>query len=152
MLLKQLGHSEQPDQDTISKICLQIVSAFQNSTDKISVNELRYILFNKVDAKIENLPPTKDALTQHIRRVNYQTLVWRQCLDSKPELPSPLNSGWVLIDHQLNPVLFTQDPVSVECVQLVKRNCTSAGFKCRTKQWTCTKKNIGCIQSCACAD
>ena len=101
ILLKHLGEAEQ-----------FVCKLYQHSTDKIYVNELRYILFNKVDAKIEKLLPTKDAqITQHIRRVNYQTMLWRQCLDWKPELPSPLNSGWELIDNQLKPVLFTQDPV-----------------------------------------
>ena len=81
MLLKHLGEAEQPDQDTISMAEKFVCKLYHHSTDKISVNELRNILFNKVDAKIENLPPTKDTLTQHKRRVNYQTLVWRQCLD-----------------------------------------------------------------------
>ena len=53
MLLKHLGEAEQPDQDTISMAEKFVCKLYQHSTDKISVNELRNILFNKVDAKIK---------------------------------------------------------------------------------------------------
>ena len=40
------------------------------------VNELRYILFSTKNQQTSQLPPTRDAMTKHIQRANYQAAIW----------------------------------------------------------------------------
>ena len=44
------------------------------------VDELRYLLFCQKKQENELLPPASDSLRQHLKRVNYQTFVWRKAL------------------------------------------------------------------------
>ena len=72
-----------------------------------SVDEARVILFPK-KGKPDALPPTSDALSLHVRRAHYQTLVWKQAHCSEPNLPDPQTLGWKRIaDNKLQPLLMT---------------------------------------------
>ena len=37
----------------------------------------------------------------HIKRANYQALIWYQSDQSKPNIPSPENNGWDIVDGKL---------------------------------------------------
>ena len=43
---------------------------------------------------LEALPPTSDALRGHIERAHYQTLIWRQSDNPKPDVPPSTDFGW----------------------------------------------------------
>ena len=77
------------------------------STDATSVNDLRYQLFlcvqqGEVDSS--EFPPCEDCLFMHVFRANYQTSVWRCCLQRRPFVPNPKGidgppmtmEGWTL--------------------------------------------------------
>ena len=55
----------------------------------------------KENADLSLLPPCSSSLCLHIDRVNYQTLVWKQSLNAYPELPSPDQHGWKIVEGQL---------------------------------------------------
>ena len=49
--------------------------------DETNINETRYRKFSMEDTQEPHqLPPTKDELTQHIIRANYQAYVWKRAL------------------------------------------------------------------------
>ena len=86
---------------------------YSESSDITSVNELRCRLFRQGRVESEKLPPTKDALVQHIQRAHYQATVWRMSLKSRQQLDSPIQNGWQRHTDgiQLKPLLTTIDPV-----------------------------------------
>lgn len=43
---------------------------------------------------LSQLPPCKKSLLQHIKRANYQTMIWKQALTNFPELPNAQANGW----------------------------------------------------------
>ena len=86
-------------------------------------------------AQGENLPPTQDALLEHVQRANYQAGVWSRALPAKPDIPSPCDHGWELVDGQLAVKWMTQKPAPDDLLVLVnchcQTGCGSAGlFMC----------------------
>eukprot|EP00794_Sanderia_malayensis_P021240 gene21241-23314_t len=68
---------------------------YDTTTTTNNVNEARKHLFTQKGRQIDNIPPTKGALLQHVKRASYQAgFVWGQCLERYPELPSPNAFGW----------------------------------------------------------
>ena len=66
--------------------------------DKTNINETRHRkFFMENTPEPHQLPPTKDELTQHIIRTNYEAYVWKRALD----IPSPIGHGWERKDDQL---------------------------------------------------
>ena len=51
------------------------------------------------------LPPTRDALRQHVRRANFQAGVWQRSLYAKADVPSPDGHGW-LVDEKGKLAIF----------------------------------------------
>ena len=52
-------------------------------------------MLSQVTMALENIPPTKDALNQHIRRATYQAgYSWGQSLIASPVHPSPAQWCW----------------------------------------------------------
>ena len=61
------------------------------------VNELRYEMFRsrKGDVESGQLPPCQNTLVQHTLRANYQSAIWRRCLENWQDIPDPNQGhGW----------------------------------------------------------
>ena len=74
-------------------------------------------LFTKRNRSLEGLPPTHDALIQHIKRAVYQgCFVWGQL---NPTLPSPIEWGWKIEDNILQPLWTTLPEAAKVCYELI---------------------------------
>ena len=62
--------------DQLCKMCEAFVCRLYGSKVYTTINNLRYHMFATKAAQGHQLPPTQDALKQHIRRANYQAGVW----------------------------------------------------------------------------
>ena len=122
-----------------------------NSTTS-SINKVRANTFRNHKSKLDNLPPTQNALIQHLKRSNYQAYIWRQSLHTTQDIPSPGGNGWILKDQYLIPVLITQDAVPSNYVDLASCGCKSTGFRCRTRHCMCKKNRLRCTRGCSCKD
>ena len=72
-----------------------VIQMYDKESSDSSVNKARQTLFTQKGREIENIPPTKDALRQHVLRTGYQAgHVWGQALLKEPQLPSPDEFGW----------------------------------------------------------
>ena len=64
--------SKSPDpilnEDDMNKLERFIALLYKRSTHLVDINELRKVLF----AQLENIPPSKAALTEHIKRALFQ--------------------------------------------------------------------------------
>ena len=79
-----------------------------------SVNQLRTNLLKekcgrtKLDPNLNfhmgGLPPCRDVLEQHVRRVNYQVAIWKYSHIQKPQIPLPTDGhGWHIVNDDLEP-------------------------------------------------
>lgn len=89
-----------------------------------SVDKLRFTMVKeKCDSANDNiklhrnadlslLPPCSRSLAQHIRRANYQMVLWRRAHIPVLHMPSPTDGhGWQLVNGYLEPLWFDGDAV-----------------------------------------
>ena len=94
------------------------------------------------------LPPTSEALKQHIFRSVYQaSIIWGQSLVAKPVNLSPENWGWKKNSDGKWEILWTElDTVYEMCSELCKCACKK---EC-TGRCSCNKSNLKCSSMCLC--
>ena len=65
------------------------------------MNELSYLLFCAKKGELEywQLTPCAASLYKQCMRANYQCAIWRRCLESCPDIPSPIGNDWRLNDE-----------------------------------------------------
>ena len=58
-----------------------------------------------VNVDLSSLSPCRRSLTQHIRRANYQTAIWKRALLPSPGIPNPFEGhGWHISEGELQPL------------------------------------------------
>ena len=99
---------------------------------------------------MEQIPPTQNALVQHVKRAAYQGgYCWHTCLDVLQRLPSPVNWGWVMSDQQTywQPVWTTIPDIAKRCPELIKCGCKKG---CSNGRCKCLKALLPCTALCFC--
>ncbi|MES9882849.1 MAG: hypothetical protein ABW185_18430 [Sedimenticola sp.] len=146
-----LAHT--PTANDISKVLPQIeryiVLLYDRCSPDAAVNQARKTLFAQKNRQIENIPPTQDALSQHLLRVAYQAgHVWSQALLPAPQLPSPEDFGWKRnagsIEWQIK--WMTLPPAGAACRAVIRCGCVSV---CRGR-CKCLKEALPCTSLCKC--
>jgi len=99
---------------------------------------------------METLPPTQDALLQHVRRIAYQSGIWCTSDQSEQHVPTAEDWGWTFYaDNQSWIPVWNILPVaSKACSGLVTCSCkshTGCGGRC-----TCKKASWNCTELCTC--
>ncbi len=125
-----------------------VMKLYNSSSTAADVNALRAEMFHKV-GDLEKLPPTQDALRQHLLRSQYQCIIWCSAHKAQPDIPSPEQFGWQLHQQVLKPILMTKEPIPAVCLELVTCRCTTS--KCSSSRCNCVKSNIGCSLGCSSA-
>ena len=126
-----------------------VVLLYDSNSPCNIVNGARKKLFAGKGKTVENIPPTQDALLQHVRRATYQGgHIWSQSLLLQPKLPSPSDWGWRSVDNCWHPVWWTTIPDAAKCCPELKRCGCRTG--CLTRRCKCVKDNIPCTSLCAC--
>ena len=110
------------------------------------IDAARHLLFSKT-GKPEAMAPTSDALRFHLKRVHYQSMIWRNAHCTTPELPAPSEMGWRLVDSELESVLMTLSTIPDSCLQMVARSCRKQ-FK--TRRCKCQKSGLRYTSMCVC--
>ena len=111
-LLENLGSTWKANTTTIKQCEEFVCRLYGQQDDIVSIHSLRCKVFRKAKGKMESLPPTQDALVQHIKRANYQRLIWKNALQSDPETLCPTTSGWKIDQSfMLVPILNTKNIV-----------------------------------------
>ena len=89
------------------------------ASEATEVNEARKQLFTRKTRAVENMPPTKAALEQHMKRAAFQAHVWCKSLEPDPQLPSPSDWGWVKEESGWQPLWTTLPEASQSCYELI---------------------------------
>ena len=121
----------QGDLSELSKSRLErfVVLMYDRTSEATEVNEARKQLFTQKSRTLENMPPTKAALEQHIKRATYQANIWYKALQPDPQLPSPSDWGWVKEEMGWQPLRTSLPEASQSCYELIhcgcKKGCTT---------------------------
>ena len=129
-----------------------VVLMYDRSSTCVSVNDCRRILYTRKNRAIENIPPTSDALLQHVKRASLQAHLWISCLSNDVPQYNPLEWGWTVSDDSSYiPLWKTIPDMSSHCSELVCCSCKSGcskSCKCRKNGLRCTKL-CGCDGTCS---
>ena len=124
-----------------------VVLMYDRTSSQEHVNEARKHLFAKKGRSIENIPPTREALRQHVKRASYQAgFCWAQMMVCTPEFPSPSDWGWVHSENGWDTCWTTLSEATVACRQLLRCGCK----KGCTGQCKCVKASLQCTALCWC--
>ena len=148
-VIGNLGKKDNIEERTFIDIERFICQLYEQGTCIKTMKELRWCLFSKRQWTDEKLPPTKDALSQVIKRANYVALSWKNCGQPFQTLPSPEQHGWVKVGEQLLPVACNTAPAPSSVMQLVKCSCKGL---CATRVCSCKKQDLQCTDMCKCSD
>lgn len=140
--ISQLGDRLSVTEDVLATT-EKMVCHLYGMPGETNINEVRYKKFCKEKTpEPHQLPPTRDELTQHVKRASYQAFVWKRALESNPDIPSPVGHGWEVKIDQLNVVWMENQPAPESVLELVtcqcrKSHCTSS-CQCRVLSMECT--------------
>lgn len=129
-----------------------VCKLYNPGTQEVEINKERAAAFRKSKKDLDALPPTQDALILHIKRANYQTMVWNKALEPCPSLPKPEYCGWYFSERLLKPNLMTREEVSAACLQLAYCGCSREGGCCVNRRCTCVQLSLCCSKACKCGD
>ena len=128
---------------TLQQFVCNLYGHTEESTDVV-----RYKLYSARQGRLEAkcLPPCSDSLSLHANRACYQAYIWRKCLESHPDIPSPVGLGWDRNDDddliiKWNTIL----PAPEEVLQLMYCSCRR---KCLQGSCPCIDNSLSCTDAC----
>jgi hypothetical protein len=124
-----------------------ICSIYTSAQEFLNSDDARYFLFCQRSLKSEELPPTSESLSHHIKRANFQACVWSRALHPFQSIPSPVGNGWKLEDGKLVPVLMTRNSAPEGIVELTTCRCTTSECK---RNCSCKRNDLACTEACLC--
>ena len=92
--LSQLGTSDLSSNETLEAVEKLVCQLFLSKKDICSLRELRWWLFTKKQARLQQHLPTQAVLHQAALCAYYQLLVWNNDIIPNPVLPLPEGFGW----------------------------------------------------------
>jgi len=144
---EEMEHMADPISDESMEMLERfVVLMYCRTSDLSRVNDARKQLFSQTSHTLENIPPTKAALEQHIKRARYQSHCWNMCLSPDPQLPNPSDWGWTKVLDEWQPLWTTLPEVAKSCYELIHCGCKKgcSGY-CK-----CAKAHLKCTALCAC--
>ncbi|XP_062513276.1 uncharacterized protein LOC134189062 [Corticium candelabrum] len=127
--MQRLGESLTLDEHLI-QLFEEFVYKTYGKESFTNVNSLRYHLFCTATSKwYADLPPTRDAFVQHVRRSNYQAFLWKQCLQHGA-VSGPIGHGWDIDDGDINVLWMTLPLAPLALLELLRCGCSSS-CKCK---------------------
>eukprot|EP00112_Aurelia_sp_Birch-Aquarium-sp1_P026953 Seg990.4 transcript_id=Seg990.4/GoldUCD/mRNA.D3Y31 product="Protein tesmin/TSO1-like CXC 4" protein_id=Seg990.4/GoldUCD/D3Y31 len=117
------------------------------------VNEARYVKLCSKKGRMpepQQLPPTRDELLQHCKRVSYVTAIIEQALELNVEYPSPQGHGWIITSSgDLEIEWMTQKPAPDSILEMVSCSCKRS--KCHSESCNCFAHGLKCTDMCNCS-
>lgn len=132
--------------DTLERF---VVILYDRTSTCTQVNSARKYLFTKKRRTMERIPPTKEALRQHVLRAAYQAgHVWGQTCVLQPHLPPPEEWGWMKSeDGSFTPFWTTLPQVSESSKELIRCGCLTG---CTNRRCKCVRHELLCTELCEC--
>ena len=105
-----------------------------------SIDEACYVLFCTKNHLSQQLPPTQDALRNHVKRANFQAAIWKRALEAKTTNP-PFKWPWLdcarkLSSHPLDGCRISHKSFHAACKVWVQNGlCHKMLFKQSSQNW-----------------
>jgi hypothetical protein len=111
------------------------------------INKLRKQMFCHRTQDQRRLPPTRDALLQHVKRAVLQGSIWTCAHISRMDVPSPADFGWTSSESgKWMPNWRTIDIIPRAVSQLVRCACKGDCTNCK-----CKRLGLECTSLCKCS-
>ncbi|CAH3151254.1 unnamed protein product [Porites lobata] len=95
LIFVSLANTPESVESSVTSLERFVILLYDRTSSLEDINQARKHLFAQKGRSIENIPPTKAALVQHIKRAVYQAgYCWAQATTSSPDLPCPSEWGW----------------------------------------------------------
>ena len=112
--------------------------------------QAQYNLFCAKGSSNAQVPPCRDTLQQHAKRVNYQAAIWHRTLHPWTEAPSANGHGWSIgSDNTITVYWTTKLPAPQQLLELVSCFCKKG---CGTDMCSCHSNCMQCTDMCQCVD
>jgi hypothetical protein len=102
---------------------------------------------------LKNLPPTTEAFMLHLKRVHFQTIIWKNANKPDPPFIEAIDYGWSkdTYNTMLAPVGLPRNmsPVPEEVLAIIKCICSSYNT-CHTARCGCVIAKLSCSVFCSC--
>ena len=129
----------------LNETAMSFVSRLYSDNSTSDVDVVRMNVFCQKTRDAQRIPPTSDAVRQHLKRSVYQASIWTMAHQQMMPVENPVNHGWVVKDGTLVPVWVTL-PLAKDIFQLdVKCACTAVCSVCK-----CKKAKLKCTRLCKC--
>lgn len=119
-----------------------------------TMNELRFVCFTKRRStpKIKSLPPTDEALRNHLMRAHLQAMTWNCADEDDPPLVDKSKYGWQLEDGVYHPTQSNRAPAPSELLKIVACGCSvnKENLACTRGSCSCKSAGISCTTFCKC--
>ena len=109
------------------------VLMYSKSCGQSQVNKARVVLLQSGVRLPDRLPPTREALYQHVRRSLLQAgFIWSQALIRQPTLPPFTDWGWKRnSDGLLVPLWTILEDAGISCESLISCTCRTSCRSCK---------------------
>ena len=148
--MQTLGENFEPDAETLTQTEKAICHMY-HSAQCSNTNDVRSQKWNRQTTDITKLPPCHDSAILHIKRANYQTAIWKRCMDNEIESPSPHGHGWIVRGGEISISWMTQPRALSKGLDIVKCSCKST-TPCSTIRCRCRQQGRPCMVVCMCSD
>ena len=145
--LQHLGESFELAEEVCTKLDRFVCQLYGKASR--DVKDVRYKLFCTKGLQSQQLPLTKNALRKHICRANYQAAIWKRYLESHPEIPSPAENGWKIVNEQLKINWNDLPPAPDAVLELLSCSCSK---ECANSKCSCFNNGLPCTNVCNCTD
>ena len=125
-----------------------VVLLYDRTSEDSSVNEARKKLFAQKARTLENIPPTRSSLVEHVRRAALQANTWKSSLQRNFQRPNPASWGWTKDGDVWMPFWSSNKEAALSCSELIHCGCKKECTKGRCK---CKKAALQCTALCNCA-
>lgn len=107
-LLAKIGDS--PDDENIADAMTFFKTVMYSGKDEDTITQTRAKMYAKQIIKSSaNLIPDESSTIQHLKRVNLQAFIWKQCTCQNMVIPTVEGRGWNDEVSYINPVWYTID-------------------------------------------
>ena len=125
-----------------------VILTYDKTSSQTAVNRCRLRLFANKNRQIDNIPPTKSALQEHLKRSVFQARIWKQMFSLNITYHDPTQFGWCKNETNLTPLWSHLPAVANSCRELIKCNCMKG---CKTNKCNCHKEDLKCSRLRGCA-
>ena len=145
-IVEAIINLEQNSEALEQLICRGYIKQKKINSQIDTLAKARMYMYSQACVKNDNIPPTKGAFQEHVRRAAHQYLQYKTACEARIDVRDPTKYGWCVIQNEL--VLeTTKDKMAPDSVvQLISCNCKKG---CK-KGCKCKKSEKPCAEFCGC--